>query len=150
MTSLAAGNVNGTPYLAVGLSDTGVQIYNVSDPSSPRLTGTFGGMATGDGPQTPPTAMAWDPSGSGLLAVGVISWSNLGFFVAINDDGSVPTTWGTWSFQGFVVGCRRAVGGVRTGPDGSAVVAFGLSDGTVRIVDPRPSGTTGTLAQSSP
>ena len=36
------------------------------------------------------------------------------------------------------------------GPDGSAVVAFGLSDGTVRIVDPRPSGTTGTLAQSSP
>ena len=26
------------------------------------------------------------------------------------------------------------------GPDGSAVVAFGLSDGTVRIVDPRPSG----------
>ena len=88
VTSLAAGYIGQTPYLAVGLSDGGVQIYNVSNPSSPQLTGTFAGMATGDGSQTPATALAWDPSGSGLLAVGVISWANEGFVVRVNADGS--------------------------------------------------------------
>src|SRR6476469_9002130 len=84
VTSLAAGNSGGNPYLAVGLSDGGVQTYNVSNPASPQLTDTFGGMATTDGSQTPPTALAWDPSGSGLLAIGVISWADEGFFVNIN------------------------------------------------------------------
>ena len=100
MTSLAAGYIGQTPYLAVGLSDGGVQIYNVSNPSSPQLTGTFTGMATGDDSQTPPTALAWDPSGSGLLAIGVISWANEGFVVQVNSDGSLPGSWLTWSQQG--------------------------------------------------
>src|SRR5271156_3429052 len=48
VTSLAAGYVGGVPYLAVGLSDGGVQIYNVGN-GTPQLTSTFGGMATPDG-----------------------------------------------------------------------------------------------------
>ena len=64
VTSLAAGYVGGTPYLAVGLSDFGVQIYNVSNPSSPQLTGTFGGMATSD-------AFADAADGAGVGSVGV-------------------------------------------------------------------------------
>ena len=50
---------------------------------------TFGGMATSDGSQTPPTALAWDPSGSGLLAIGVMSWGRQGFFVQIDGSGTV-------------------------------------------------------------
>jgi hypothetical protein len=47
VTSLAAGYVGREPYLAVGLSDYGVQIYDVSD--VPQLTSTFTGMAPGTG-----------------------------------------------------------------------------------------------------
>ena len=76
VTLLAAGYVAGDPYLAVGLSDGGVQIYSVGNPtirsSSPRSPGWRRGQ-----PQTPETALAWDPAGSGLLAVGVVSWSNI-------------------------------------------------------------------------
>ncbi len=150
VTSLAAGYIGSTPYLAVGLSDGGVQIYNVSNPTSPQLTGTFGGMATSDGSQTPATALAWDPSGSGLLAVGVISWANVGFVVRVNADGSVPGSWVTWSQQGgptLTTGVLSAAFGQRQ--DGTPVVAFGLTDGTVRLIDPTASGTTDTLAQSS-
>ena len=120
VTSLAAGYIGQTPYLAVGLSDDGVQIYNVSNPSSPQLTGTFGGMATSDGSQAPVTALAWDPSGSGLLAVGVLSWSNEGFVVRVNSDGSLPGSWLTWSQQGTDrwnrACCRRRSGSARTAP----------------------------------
>ena len=133
------GTSAGPPYLAVGLSDGGVQIYNVSNPSSPQLTGTFGGMATADGSQTPPTALAWDPSGSGLLAVGVISWADEGFVVQVNADGSLPGSWLTWSQQGGADVDDGAVLSAAFGQrqDGTPVVAFGMNDGTLRLIDPK-------------
>ena len=147
VSSLATGNVGQTPYLAVGLSDGGVRIYNVTTPSSPQLTGTFGGMATGDGSQTPVTALAWDPAGSGLLAVGVISSGNEGFVVKVNANGSLPASWVTWSLQGTSTGVLSAAFG--QDPNGNPVVAFGLNDGTLRLIDPTGTGTTDTLAQSN-
>ncbi|MGO9386308.1 MAG: hypothetical protein ACLP4W_30695 [Mycobacterium sp.] len=150
VTSLAAGYVGTVPYLAVGLSDGGVQIYNVS--GTPQLTSTFGGMATPDGSQTPPTALAWDPSGSGLLAVGVISWANEGFFVHVDRDGNVQPNWLTWAHQGgiaLVPSPLCAAFGQRQ--DGSPVVAFGMTDATLQLVDPTGTGApTNTLAASGP
>jgi hypothetical protein len=151
VTSLAAGYVDTAPYLAVGLSDGGVQIYNVGN-GTPQLTSTFGGMATGDGSQTPPTALAWDPSGSGLLAIGVISWANEGFFVQVDEAGIVQPNWLTWTHQGtdtLIPSPLCAAFGQRQ--DGSPVVAFGMSsDGTLRLVDPKATGPeTNALAVSS-
>ena len=145
VTALAAGNVGGTPYLAVGLSDDGVQIYNVSNPSSPQLTDTFVGTATGDGSQAPPTALAWDPSGSGLLAIGVISWADEGFFVNINSNGKVQGSWLAWNQHGGdgLVPAPFSVAFGQGGVDGK-VVAFGMREGdgsgTLRLVDPTVSG----------
>ncbi len=152
VTSLAAGSIGGTPYLAVGLSDGGAQIYNVSNPSAPQLTGTFGGMATSDGSQTPVTALAWDPSGSGLLAVGVISWSNEGFVVRVNSDGSIPGSWVTWSQHGTASLTTGVLSAAFAQGQGNTplLVAFGMNDGTLRLINPNATGTTGTLAQSKP
>ena len=139
VTSLAAGYVGTVPYLAVGLSDGGVQIYNVS--GTPQLTSTFGGMATPDGSQTPPTALAWDPSGSGLLAVGVISWADEGFFVHVDGDGIVAPNWLACAHHGtdaLVPSPLCAAFGQRQ--DGSPVVAFGMTDGTLQLVDPTGTG----------
>ena len=150
VTSLAAGYIGGTPYLAVGLSDTGVQIYNVNNPSSPQLTDTFEGMATPDGSQTPPTALAWDPSGSGLLAVGVMSWADEGFFVQINGSGKVQPNWLAWNQHGGAgLGTVPFAAAFGQRQDGTPVVAFGMNNG-VQLVDPTASGAeTGALAQFS-
>ena len=145
VTSLAAGYSGGNLYVAVGLSDGGVQIYNVNNPNSPQLTDTFGGMATPDGSQTPPTALAWDPSGSGLLAIGVISWADEGFFVNINSNGKVQGSWLAWNQDGgdALVPAPLSVAFGQGGVDGK-VVAFGMREGdgsgTLRLVDPTVSG----------
>ena len=57
----------------------------------------------------------------------------------------------TWSQQGtpsLTTGVLSAAFGQRQ--DGTPVVAFGMNDGTLRLIDPTGSGTTDTLAQSSP
>ena len=151
VTSLAAGYVGGTAYVAVGLSDGGVQIYGFDSLGQLQLTSTFTGMGTSDGSQTPVTALAWDPSGSGLLAVGVISWANEGFVVRVNADGSLPASWVTWSQQGsasLTTGVLSAAFGQRQ--DGAPLVAFGMNDGTLRLIDPTVTGTTDTQTKSSP
>ena len=69
----------------------------------------------------------------------------------VNADGSLPGSWLTWSQQGtpsLSTGVLSAAIGQRQ--DGTPVVAFGLHDGTLRLIDPTASGTTDTLAQSSP
>jgi hypothetical protein len=140
VTSLAAGYVGGHPYLAVGLSDTGVQIYDVSG-TTPRLTSTFAGMATGDGSQTPPTALAWDPSGSGLLAIGVIEWAYIGYFVNVDANGIVQPGNRIWSATGGEhLDPTPVSAAISQGPDGKPVVAFGLTDGTLKLVDPAVTG----------
>ena len=85
--------------VAVGLTDGGVSLYDADF----NFLGTFGGMATGDGSQTPVTALPFDPAGSGWLAVGVMSHGSIGFFLQLksNDDGGCrlrPYT--TWEQQG--------------------------------------------------
>jgi hypothetical protein len=148
VTSLAAGYVGGVPYLAVGLSDFGVQIYNVE--GTPQLTSTFIGMAPGDGSQTPPTALAWDPSGSGLLAVGVISWADEGFFVQVDGNGIVQPNWLAWAHHGtdaLIPSPLSAAFGWRE--DGSPVVAFGMSDGSLQLVDPKATGTGGAYPETN-
>ena len=151
VTSLAAGYVAGNPYLAVGLSDGGVQIYSVGNPNYPQLVSTFTGMATGDNSQTPVTALAWDPAGSGLLAVGVVSWSNIGYVVRVNADGTLPSTWLTWSQTGttsLTTGVLSAAIGQKA--DGSPVAAFGLNTGALSLVDASGTGTASTLVSSTP
>ena len=150
VTSLAAGYRLGHPLLAVGLSDGGVQIYDVSNPV-PRLAGTFGGMATGDGSQTPVTALAWDPAGSGLLAVGVISWSDRAFMVQVGPDGNVQS-WqkslaGATSGQLEPTVLSAAIGRDRAG---NPVAAFGMDqDGKLQIFDNPPGGPTQELSPTA-
>ena len=145
VTSLAAGYSGGNLYVAVGLSDGGVQIYGSNGLGGLELTDTFGGMATPDGSQTPPTALAWDPSGSGLLAVGVISWADEGFFVNINSNGKVQGSWLAWNQHGgdALVPAPFSVAFGQGGAHGK-VVAFGMREGdgsgTLRLVDPTVSG----------
>jgi hypothetical protein len=145
VTSLATGYSGGNLYVAVGLSDGGVQIYGSNGLRGLKLTDTFGGMATPDGSQTPPTALAWDPSGSGLLAVGVISWADEGFFVNINGNGKVQGSWLAWNQHGgdALVPAPFSVAFGQGGVDGK-VVAFGMREGdgsgTLRLVDPTVSG----------
>ncbi len=156
VTSLAAGTSGGNPMVAVGLSDGGVQIYSGTNSNGTlTLTDTFAGMATGDGSQTPPTAMAWDPAGSGLLAIGVISWADEGFFVRVNGNGNVQGSWLAWSQHGGD-GLVPAPFSTAFGqsPTGSPVVGFGMREGngtgTLRLVDPTVSGAeTGQLTQSA-
>ena len=157
VTSLAVGGVfdfdGYAPYLAVGLSDGGVQIYGIYSTGNSggvlSLKSTFTGMAIGDGSPTPVTALAWDPSGSGRLAIGLYDIGNLGYGVQVNGDGTLVPGWTTWSLQGGIdlsFGVLSAAYG--QSPDGSPVVAFGLNDGTVRLVN--PTDMTQTLTQSSP
>ena len=156
VTSLAAGTSGGNPVVAVGLSDGGVQIYSGTNPNGTlTLTDTFTGIETGDGSQTPPTAMAWDPAGSGLLAIGVISWADEGFFVRVNGNGNVQGSWLAWSQHGgdaLVPAPFSAAFG--QSQNGSPVVGFGMREGngtgTLRLVDPTVSGAeTGQLTQSA-
>jgi hypothetical protein len=141
VTSLAAGYVGTRPYLAVGLSDGGVQIYDVS--GTPRLTSTFTGMATGDGSQTPPTALAWDPAGSGLLAIGVIESGSVGYFVNVDANGNVQPGNRVWTATGGGgLDPTPLSAAIASGPDGKPVVAFGMSDQTLKLLDPAVTGAT--------
>jgi RTX calcium-binding nonapeptide repeat (4 copies) len=139
-SSLAAGTANGRPMVAVGLTDGGLQLYDMSSPRSPWLAGTWGGMATGDGSQTPVTALAFDPAGSGMLSVGVISSGNIGYVIRVQQDGTVGgvTTWA--QTNGGVLSTAFGQRG-----DGSPVVAYGPNDQTLRVIDPANTGTVNTI-----
>ncbi len=150
-SSLAAGFAGGTPLVAVGLTDGGLQIYDVSIPTAPRLVQTWGGMATGTGAQTPVTALAFDPSGSGMLSVGVLTPGNAGFVLRLSGSGAVGgvTTWaqtGLGTPSGYYATLATEWG---KRADGTPVVAFGADDGRVHLIDPSTIGTANTLASST-
>ena len=100
-----------------------------STASTPRelrrahLWSTFTGMAIGDGSPTPVTALAWDPSGSGRLAIGLYDIGNLGYGVQVNSNGTLVPGWTTWSLQGGIdlaTACsRRPSASARTGDPSS-------------------------------
>jgi len=156
VTSLAATIVGGNTIVAVGLSDGGLQIYGDVGTGSLKLTDTFTGMATGDGSQTPVTALAFDPSGSGLLSVGVISKGNIGYVIDVNGQGNVQSntvrTWSTTGGGALVPAVFSTAWGTRQ--DGSSVVAFGVREGdgsgVVSLVDPTVSGSQMSTLASSP
>ena len=149
--SLAAGRVNGTPYVAVGGSDYGVSIYGLRgiSPGQLTLTASYAAMAivSDPGTQTPVTALAWDPSGSGLLAVGVTEWAYVGYFATITEQGTVANsvTWGQIGSSGpngqFGATPNAAAIGKRPNST-NPVVAFAMTDGTVRLLDPTSSNPT--------
>ena len=134
VTALAAGRVGDRLMVAVGLTDGGVSLFD----EELSYLGSFGGMATGDGSQTPVTALQFDPAGSGWLAVGAMSHASIGFFVKLNSTGTVvPSTFNTWNQQGDdnldAVPLSVAFG---HDADGDLVAAFGLNAGRVALVDP--------------
>jgi hypothetical protein len=156
VTSLAAAVVGGNTLVAVGLSDGGMQIYADLGTGSFTLTDTFTGMALGDGSQTPVTALAWDPSGSGLLSVGLISRGNVGYVVDVNGQGKIQNnqllTWSQTGGDALVPAVFSTAWGMRQ--NGSPVVAFGTrggdGSGTIQLVDPSVSGPQTTTITSSP
>jgi hypothetical protein len=145
VSSLAAGYVQGQPMLAVGLTDGGLQLYQMNGPN-PQLTATWTGMATGTGAQTPVTALAFDPSGSGMLSVGVLSPGTVGYVIRVQGDGTVGgVTTSALTGNGSYGESVLATGwGQRA--DGSPVVVYSLDDGTLRLIDPSSTGTVSTLA----
>jgi hypothetical protein len=74
--------------LAVGLTDGGLLLYNLGS-GLPQLMGIWGGMATVTGAQTPVTALAFDPAGSGMLSVALLSPGNVGYVIRVRGDGTV-------------------------------------------------------------
>jgi hypothetical protein len=145
VSSLAAGYVQGQPMLAVGLTDGGLQLYQMNGPN-PQLTATWGGMATGTGAQTPVTALAFDPSGSGMLSVGVLSPGNVGFVIRVQGDGTVGgvTTWSLTGGGGYGNSVLATGWGQRA--DGTPVVVYAVNDSTLRLIDPANTGTVSTLS----
>ncbi len=148
-SSLAAGYAGGTPLVAVGLTDGGLAIYDVSNPSNPVPTTIWGGMAVGGGTQTPVTALAFDPSGSGMLSVGVLSPGNVGYVLRLSSSGQVGGVT-TWAQTGGTTSVYNATLATAWGSraDGTPLVAFGMNDGIVRLIDPSNTGTANTLAAS--
>lgn len=150
VSSLAAGMIGTTPVLAVGLSDTGVRILNRN--TGQQIGQAYGGCATGGiKTQTPPTALAWDPSGSGWLAVGCMSPQKRLFTVQYAANGTVLATgqysdlppdvpynaspgfedWNAQPLSAAVL--RRPTDPASTDP----LMAFGMSNGTVLLLNPR-------------
>lgn len=133
VTSLAVGHVNGLPVVAVGLSQGGVMVFG----PDLNLLGTFNGLANGDGSQAPITALAFDPAGSGLLAVGAMSHGSIGAAVQLNADGTVPSTYTTWAQQGGDdLGTLPLSVAIGRNANGKLVAGYGLNGGRLALVDP--------------
>ncbi|MET0693582.1 MAG: hypothetical protein ABWY56_06605, partial [Propionibacteriaceae bacterium] len=137
VTALAAGFSGGNLFVAIGMTDYGVRVYK-GDLSS---YSEYGGMATANGSQTPVSALAFDPSGSGLLAVGVVSIGIVSLTLTVNPDGSNTGTQGSLVLLGgddlepfplSVTFGRRATG--------TNVAAFGYNSGGVLLADPHQLG----------
>ena len=132
-TALAGGFSAGVPYLAVGLTDTGLLILD----ADLNQTAIYQGMSTPQTAQTPVISAAWDPAGTGILALGVMSYGNEAFLLNINRSGAIANS-KLVDFVGFdqlwnspmsVAFGHRA--------NGSLLVAFGSSGG---VDGSRPAG----------
>ena len=103
-------------------------------------------MGTGTGAQTPVTALAFDPAGSGMLSVGVLSPGNVGYVIRLQGNGTVGgvTTWSQTGGAGYGDSVLATGWGQRA--DGTPVVTYAVNDGTLRLIDPSSTGTVNTLA----
>ena len=140
VTQLSAGYAGGKPYLAVGMSDCGLQIYDM-DLSN---VGSFGGMNNPGDPasQTAITALAWDPAGkaagsTGLITLGIMTAGFYGYMFDVNSDGSVQSDFRVYTGLGGItltdVPLSVAIG--RRPNDPRPVAAFVGSKFTTTLVD---------------
>ncbi len=147
-TALAVGRSGNATFVAVGGSDYGVGIYYWNG-ANLYNTDTYAAMAIPSDPctQTPITALAWDPRGSGLLAVGVTNWAYIGYFAKVAEVGGKVTSSVTWGQIGGLpsgyFGATPLSAAIGYRPNSTKpVVAFGLTDGSVRLLDPTTSNPT--------
>ena len=131
-TSLATGVVGGRTLIAVGLSDEGIYIYD----DSLNLVAQITDMATGDGSQTPVTALAFGPptgSGQGGVLVGGVESPAASLFTwQLNSDG----TEGFHSVAGLGWFPQVVMGAAVARVNGQTVSVFTRSDGDVLVVNP--------------
>ena len=109
----------------------------VLDQDDGAVVGTYQDIPDSLASPTMVTALDWDDNGSGLLAIGAASPLNYQLHaVRVSASGTFsnhtywavkPTTWPHEIALSVAVGHR---------PDGSPVLAFGMSDGRVRLWDP--------------
>lgn len=147
-TALAVGKSGNATFVAVGGSDYGVGIYYWNG-ANLYNTDNYTAMAITSDPctQTPITALAWDPRGSGLLAVGVTNWAYIGYFAKVAEVGGKITSSVTWGQIGGLpngyFGATPLSAAIGYRPNSTKpVVAFGLTDGSVRLLDPTTSNPT--------
>ena len=124
-TSLAGGFSGGKPYLAVGLTDYGGFIYD----TNLNQTANYTGMTTAEPAQTPVVSVAWDPAGTGSLALGVMSYGQQAFLLDINGSGAIANSKGAGlvGFDQLYSQPLSAAFGRRS--NGSLLLAFGVSGG---------------------
>ena len=131
-TSLATGVVGGRTLIAVGLSDEGIYIFDDSLNLVARITD----MATGDGSQTPVTALAFGPptgSGQGGVLVGGVESPAASLFTwQLNSDG----TEGFHSAAGLGWFPQVVMGAAVAQVNGQTVSVFTRSDGDVLVLNP--------------
>jgi hypothetical protein len=141
-TSLATGVVGGRTLIAVGLSDDGIYIYD----DNLNLVAHITDIASGDGSQTPVTALAFGPptaSGQGgVLTAGVESPAESLFTWQLNPDGTEKSV----SNAGFGFSPQVVMGAAVAQMNGQTVSVFTRSDGDVLVLNP----TTGVLITDLP
>jgi hypothetical protein len=135
-TSLAVGVVGGRTLIAVGLSDTGIQIYD----ENLNLVTQIGDMDSGSGGfpgwQTPPIRLAFGPpSGSGqggFLTAGVVSPWLTCYAWQLNSDG-IETHMTRLCGDG--VDTNIIASTAVTEVNGAPTAVFGVTNGAVYLVD---------------
>ncbi len=170
VTALTAGQVDGKAFVAIGYSDTetdsgGVEVYDPNNLSVADKTAQYPIAApslnftkfTTAPSQTAVTALAADPSGSGLLAIGTSSPAHtinaiklqVNTFSGMRFVAIVPDSYRYWnSTAGDDYSPSALSAAVVDRADGSPVAAFGMSDGTVKLWDPTV--TTANLLANAP
>ena len=136
VTSLAVGVVGGQTFIAVGLSDDGLYIFN----QNLQLVTTIGDMADPGGNQTPVIALAYGPptgpGQDGLLLGGIETPDNTAYIWHLNPDGSVKSV-ARSEFTGCGIDlCQIVLSAATAYVNGRLASVFGRSDGDVLVLDP--------------
>jgi hypothetical protein len=135
-SALAAGTISGTPVLALGSTQSvngGAALFLIKETDGSTLTKYSYPFST---PQTAVTALDWDDSGSGLLAIGAMSGWRKMFAVRVSAQGVISNlTYYDSACCNVSPSPLSAAVGHRV--DGSPVLAFGMDDGSVKLWDPK-------------
>ncbi len=143
-TALAAPFI-GERYLAVGLSDGRVLI----------MDGDLNQVATFTVPhesccQESITSLAWDPSGSGKLAIGAMGKGPAGYVITVDaTKGTISPTYATWDQSG-TDNLTTVPLSVAWGKDanGNPILGWGVNNQRLMLASPTTGGTTATYTFS--